>query len=164
MSPNGAHTIRPFTVRPIGIVRSSRKTPTDDNWDAETASIEIDPMQFPAEALKGLDQFSHVEVIYLFDQVAEDQVESSARHPRGNKNWPEIGIFAQRGKARPNRIGVTVSRVKKLDGHHLQVEGLDAIDGTPVLDIKPVMEGFLPRGGFFEPDWAKELMEGYWRK
>ncbi len=157
-------SIRNFTVRPIGWVRASRTEATDDNWDQVEASIELDPTQFPAEALQGLDQFSHVEVLFLFDRVAEDKVESSARHPRNNPDFPKIGIFAQRGKARPNRLGATIARVKKLEGHVLELEGLDAIDGTPVLDIKPVMEGFLPRGDFFEPTWAKELMKGYWTK
>lgn len=157
-------SIRNFSVRPIGWVCASRAEPTDDNWDGVEASIELDSHQFPAEALQGLDQFSHVEVIFLFDRVSEDKVESSARHPRNNPDWPMIGIFAQRGKARPNRLGATIARVKSLKGHVLDLEGLDAIDGTPVLDIKPVMSGFLPRGDFFEPTWAKELMEDYWKK
>ncbi len=157
-------SIRNFSLRPIGWVCASRTEATDDNWDSEQCRIELDATQFPAEALEGLDQFSHVEVIFLFDQVAEDKVESTARHPRGNLQWPRIGIFAQRGKARPNRLGATMARVKKLEGHVLEVEGLDAIDGTPVVDIKPVMEGFLPRGDFYEPPWSKELMKEYWKK
>lgn len=157
-------SIRNFSVRPIGWVNASRQEATDDDWDGVETSIELDSTQFPAEALQGLDQFSHVEVIFLFDRVSEDKVESSARHPRDNPHWPKIGIFAQRGKSRPNRLGATVARVKSLNGHVLELEGLDAIDGTPVLDIKPVMTGFLPRGDFYEPTWAKELMEGYWKK
>ena len=73
-----------------------------------------------------------------------------------------VGIFAQRGKDRPNRIGVTVCSLLGVDGLTLRVRGLDAIDGTPVLDIKPVMRGFLPRGEVREPEWAGELMKGYW--
>ena len=85
-----------------------------------------------------------------------------ARRPRGNPDWPLVGIFAQRGKNRPNRLGVTVCRIVSVEGLTLEVEGLDAIDGTPVLDIKPVMSGFQPRGDLREPDWARQIMAGYW--
>ena len=109
-----------------------------------------------------LDSFSHAEIVYVFDRVGEDQIVTGARHPRGNTAWPRIGIFAQRGKNRPNRIGVTVCEIVAVKGRTLEVKGLDAIDGTPVLDIKPVMSGFLPRGAIREPDWARAIMEAYW--
>jgi tRNA (adenine37-N6)-methyltransferase len=73
-----------------------------------------------------------------------------------------VGIFAQRGKDRPNHIGATICRVLSVRGTVLEVAGLDAIDLTPVLDIKPVWRGFLPRGEVREPDWATELMREYW--
>lgn len=155
-------TQRNIGIYPIGTVRSKRSEPIDDGWDAIPAHIELDPDQFTPEALFGLDTFSHAEIIFLFDRVPDEKIERGARHPRGNKDWPLTGIFAQRGKNRPNRIGVTVCRVLKVDGLTLYLEGLDAIDGTPVLDIKPVMEGFLPRGDIREPDWSKALMAGYW--
>ena len=72
------------------------------------------------------------------------------------------GVFAQRAKGRPNRIGVTVCEILEVGGLTVKVRGLDAIDGTPVLDLKPLMAGFLPRGGVREPRWARELMAGYW--
>lgn len=151
-----------FTLRPIGFVHSSRDKPIDDDWDAVPAHIDLDPEQFDAEALMGLDAFSHCEVIFLFDRVPDEKIETGARHPRGREDWPRIGIFAQRGKNRPNRLGVTVCRVLSVDGLRLTLEGLDAIEGTPVIDIKPVMSGFAPRGEFHEPGWAKEIMAGYW--
>jgi tRNA (Thr-GGU) A37 N-methylase len=73
-----------------------------------------------------------------------------------------VGILAQRAKDRPNRIGTTVCRVMSVDGLRIHVSGLDAIDGTPVLDVKPYMRGFAPRGEVREPAWAAELMAGYW--
>lgn len=155
-------TQRKIGLHPIGTVRSKRSEPIDDGWDAIPAHIELDPDQFMPDALFGLDTFSHAEIIFLFDRVPDEKIERGARYPRGNKDWPLTGIFAQRGKNRPNRIGVTVCRVLKVDGLNLYLEGLDAIDGTPVLDIKPVMEGFLPRGDVREPDWSKALMAGYW--
>lgn len=151
-----------FTLTPIGHVDGGRDQAIDDDWGASRASIRLDPDRFTSEALLGLDGFSHAEVIFLFDRVGEDEITTSARHPRGNPDWPRVGIFAQRGKNRPNRLGVTICRIVAVDGLTLEVEGLDAIDGTPVLDIKPVMAGFLPRGAVREPDWARAIMAGYW--
>jgi tRNA-Thr(GGU) m(6)t(6)A37 methyltransferase TsaA len=149
-------------MQPIGVVRSTRAVPVDDGWDAETARIELDTARFGPDALLGLDAFSHVEVVFLFDRVDEAGVAAGARHPRGNTAWPRVGIFAQRGKDRPNRIGLTICRVLRIEGTVLHVAGLDAIDGTPVLDLKPWMAGFAPRGAVREPGWADALMRGYW--
>lgn len=151
-----------FDFVAVAKVIGGRAEPEDDNWGASRARIALDPDRFGPDALAGLDQFSHVEIVYVFDRVAEADVVSGARRPRGRKDWPEVGIFAQRGKNRPNRIGVTVCRVVAVDGLGLEVEGLDAIDGTPVLDIKPVLKGFLPRGEVREPDWAAQIMAQYW--
>lgn len=151
-----------IVMTPIGRVEGGRSEPEDDDWGASLARIVLDPARFDDEALLGLDAFSHAEVVFVFDKVGDDQIVTGARHPRGNKAWPRIGIFAQRGKNRPNRIGVTVCEIVAVNGRMLEVRGLDAIDGTPVLDIKPVMSGFAPRGAVREPDWAKAIMESYW--
>jgi tRNA (Thr-GGU) A37 N-methylase len=147
---------------PIGSVRSGRAEASDDAWDVLEARIELDPKQFGPEATAGLGEFSHIEVLFHFHKVAPATICTGARHPRGNTNWPKVGIFAQRGKNRPNRIGTTICALLSVDGLTLRVRGLDAIDGTPVLDVKPVMNGFLPRGEVREPGWATELMRGYW--
>lgn len=151
-----------IAMTPIGRVEGGRDAPEDDDWGESRARIVLDPERFDDEALMGLDTFSHAEVVYVFDRVVDSEIVSGARHPRGNKAWPRIGIFAQRGKNRPNRIGVTVCQVVAVNGRVLEVKGLDAIDGTPVLDIKPVMSGFAPRGEVREPDWAREIMAKYW--
>ncbi|MCC6522734.1 MAG: SAM-dependent methyltransferase [Polyangiaceae bacterium] len=153
----------PITLEPIGAVRSSRSAPIDDNWDAESARIELDPARCGPDALLGLDQFSHVEVLFVMDRVPESAIERGARHPRDNPAWPRLGIFAQRGKNRPNRIGATVCRVVAVRGLTLEVAGLDAVDGSPVLDLKPWMAAFGPRGEVVEPAWVAELMRAYWR-
>jgi tRNA-Thr(GGU) m(6)t(6)A37 methyltransferase TsaA len=150
-----------ITMRAIGVVRGGRKEPLDDGWDEVRAVIELDQALFGAEALMGLEQFSHVEVLFHFHAAAEP-VKNAARHPRGHQDWPKVGIFAQRAKDRPNRLGATICRVLSVQGTMLELAGLDAIDGTPVLDIKPVLSGFLPRGALHEPEWAKELMREYW--
>lgn len=150
----------PFGMVPVGRVVSTRDVPEDDGWDGETSSIELlEP--FDGSALQGLDGFSHCLVVYVFDRASWDGSRMT-RRPRGNPDWPETGIFAQRAKDRPNRIGVTVCRVVAVEGTVLRVSGLDAIDGTPVLDIKPHMEEFGPRGEHRQPSWATELMNGYW--
>lgn len=150
-----------FQVEALAFVRGGRADPTDDNWGASRARIELAD-GVPEEALSSLDQFSHIEVIFVFDQVTPGEIVRGARHPRGRSDWPLVGIFAQRGKNRPNRLGVTVCRIVSVSGRAVEVEGLDAIDGTPILDIKPVMSGFLPRSEVREPDWARELMKDYW--
>jgi len=150
------------TVTVVGHVQGGRDVPVDDNWGSSRARIVLDSSRFTPDALAGLDTFSHAEIVFLFDRVGEDEITDGSRHPRENKNWPKVGIFAQRGKDRPSRIGVSVCRILGVDGLELRVEGLDAIDGTPVLDIKPVMTGFLPRGDIQEPAWARELMKNYW--
>jgi len=98
----------------------------------------------------------------VFDRVDEASVHLGPRHPRNRADWPSIGIFAQRAKARPNRIGVTVCQLLEVHGLHLRVSGLDAIDGTPVLDVKPYLAQFAPRTATRQPAWVDELMAAYW--
>lgn len=194
------------TLRPIGVVRCSRKDVRDDGWDAEESWVELDSERFTEEALMGLEDFSHAEVLYFFDRVDPAKVETGARHPRNNEAWPRVGIFAQRwacargpgpaqpgrlgcrafgtrhfslvftpraapsspascrGKNRPNQIGLSVCRVLRVAASppRLFLSGLDAVDGTPVLDIKPWVQEFGPRGDVRQPPWITELMRGYW--
>lgn len=153
-----------YEVTPIGWVRSTRDEAIDDDWESVGATITLDPDRFTAASLAGLAEFSHVEIVFLFDRVDDGDVQIGARHPRGNSDWPSVGIFAQRAKMRPNRLGVTVCRLIDIDDITLAVEGLDAIDGTPVLDVKPVMAEFLPRGEVRQPEWSRELMARYWSR
>lgn len=148
-------------MEPIGTVRSPRSEVRDDDWGGIEAEIVLDDRLEP-DALAGIEEFSHAEVLYFFDRVDPEKIVCGARHPRNNRRWPAVGIFAQRGKARPNRIGSTVVRVLRREGRVLVVAELDAVDGTPVLDIKPVMSEFLPRGEVRQPVWSRELMKRYW--
>src|SRR5579872_599131 len=135
-----------IVVRPIGIVRNWVREPADDCWGGVSSRIELDGEQFRPDCVAGLEAFSHVEIVFLFDRVGRPEIEFGARRPRGRADWPMTGIFAQRGKSRPNRIGVTVCRLVSVDDLEIVVEGLDAIDGTPVLDIKPYIREFGPKG------------------
>lgn len=150
-----------FELEPIGLVRGGRVEPDDDDWGSVEAQIVLHD-RFGPEALQGLETFSHAWVIFVFDRIDPAKVNTGARRPRGNPAWPEVGIFAQRGSPRPNRLGLTSVEVMGVEGRALKVRGLDAIDGTPVLDIKPHMTGFEPRGAIREPGWVGEIMAGYW--
>jgi tRNA-Thr(GGU) m(6)t(6)A37 methyltransferase TsaA len=153
-----------IVLKPIGVVRSPVKEVADDCWGGVLATIELDPKLFRPECTLGLEQYSHVEVVFLLDRIPQDKIEKGARHPRGRTDWPKMGIFAQRSKDRPNRIGITVCKLESVDGLLIRVRELDAVDGTPVLDVKPYLKGFAPRGEVREPAWAGELMAGYFRK
>jgi tRNA-Thr(GGU) m(6)t(6)A37 methyltransferase TsaA len=149
-------------LEPVGTVLGGRLEASDDDWYAEQAVIRLDGTRFGPESLAGLDAFSHLEVVYRFHLVDPDSINTSARHPRGNPDWPKVGIFAQRGKNRPNLLGVSRCRLVAVDGLDVHVRGLDAIDGTPVLDIKPYMAEFGPHGPTYQPAWATDLMRTYY--
>lgn len=145
----------------VAVVVGGRSDVIDDDWGGVTATLRLVD-SIPADALTGLDAFSHVEVVFFFDRVPEERVETGARHPRGRNDWPLVGIFAQRGKNRPNRLGVSRAEILSVEGREVHVRGLDAVAGTPVLDIKPVMREFEPRGAVRQPAWATELMREYY--
>jgi len=152
-----------ISLQAIGTVKSPRTGVDDDYWGGVVAEIVIDE-PLGEEALIGLEEFSHAEVIYFFDRVEEERIVSGSRHPRSNPDWPKVGILAQRAKFRPNRLGLSIVKIIERKGNVLRVTGLDAIDGTPVLDIKPVMHEFLPREEVHQPKWATELMANYWKE
>jgi tRNA (adenine37-N6)-methyltransferase len=150
-----------FAVTAIGFVEAVRAHAEDDFWGGELACVSL-VESLGEEALRGLTDFSHVEILFVFHEVETSKIASGARHPRNNPDWPTVGIFAQRGKNRPNRIGSTICKIVRVEGGKLFVSELDAINGTPVLDIKPVMREFLPRQEVRQPMWSCELMRQYW--
>jgi len=151
-----------ITIKPVAFVRGGRTLVADDYWGDSRAQIVLAD-DLPAESLDGLETFSHAEIVFFFDKVEDSSIVTGGRHPRSNTAWPRVGIFAQRGKARPNRLGVTIVEIEKRDGRTLHVRGLDAVDGTPVVDIKPVIAEFLPRTPVRQPGWSHELMRDYWK-
>jgi tRNA-Thr(GGU) m(6)t(6)A37 methyltransferase TsaA len=152
-----------IVLDPIGTVRSGRVDTRDDNWGDVESVIELRG-DLPAESLVGLEDFSHAEIVFVFDRLDEKSIVTGTRHPRDNPKWPAVGIFAQRASRRPNRLGVTIVKVLGREGSRLRVQGLDALDGTPVIDIKPVMAEFLPREPVRQPAWSHELMRNYWHR
>jgi tRNA-Thr(GGU) m(6)t(6)A37 methyltransferase TsaA len=149
-----------FEVTPVGRVRSTRTDPADtDHWGDVVSDIEVDE-RFGEDCLTGLADFSHVEVVFLFDRAVEREEYRSLRRPRGRDDLPAVGVFCDRGPRRPNRLGVTQCRIVSAAGRTLRVRGLDAVDGTPVLDLKPVMREFLARE-VTQPEWVSRLMSEY---
>jgi tRNA-Thr(GGU) m(6)t(6)A37 methyltransferase TsaA len=150
-----------FTVTPIGIVGNNR---TDialtDHWGAVTSTITVDE-RFGEDCLLGLADFSHVEVLFVFHQTTE-RPDYRPRRPRGREDLPEVGVFADRGPRRPNSIGVTTCKIISAKGRELEVLGLDAVTGTPVVDIKPVMTEVQP-ADVRQPEWVGRLMTDYFR-
>lgn len=146
-------------VNPIAYVRNDRREPIDDNWRSVESTIEL-LEELPEECLDGIENFSHLEIIYFFDKSTKTY--TGSEHPRENSAYPKVGIFAQRKKDRPNHLGATIVNLIKHDKRRLIVKYLDAIDGTPVLDIKPVFEEYMPDGKIMQPGWVRELMKNYW--
>jgi tRNA (Thr-GGU) A37 N-methylase len=155
--------ITDLRLTPVAFVVGGRSDPIDDDWGDVQAVIRFDAARFEPQALAGLDAFSHLEVVYVFDRADPAATETGSRHPRGRADWPKVGIFAQRGKDRPNHLGVSRCRLLGVDGLDVHVQALDAIAATPVLDVKPWMAEFGPIGEHRQPSWATELMAGYWR-
>ncbi|MEU4689144.1 SAM-dependent methyltransferase [Actinoplanes sp. NPDC023714] len=151
-----------FEIKPIGYVENGR---TDvqhtDNWGAVVSTIVVDAV-FGDACLQGLEDFSHVEVLFVFDRLAELDDYREPRPYRGRADLPAVGIFAGRGPRRPNRIGVTTCSIVAVEGRVLTVRGLDAVDGTPVVDLKPAMREFSPED-LTQPAWVSEMMTEYFQ-
>jgi tRNA (adenine37-N6)-methyltransferase len=150
-----------ITLEPIGVVVGGRTEAIDDDWGAVESVLRLDRNRFRPDAVAGLEEFSHLCVVFQFHLVDEADVVTGARHPRGNSDWPKVGMFAQRAKMRPNRLGVSNCALIAVDGLDLSVRGLDAVAGTPIVDVKPFMREFEPMATS-QPAWASELMAGYY--
>jgi len=148
-------------MRPIGWVRSQITEAVDDQWGGLVSTIELDDAAYSPESLRGLDEFSHVQVLFYMHRAAPEKLLTGSKHPRERQDWPHVGVFAQRAKDRPNHIGLSTCRLVRVEGTQIWLAELDAINGTPVLDIKPYMNEFGPRGEVKQPSWSEELMAGY---
>ena len=147
-----------ITLRPIATVKNARVTLGDSDWDAVESAIEMRPET--AAGLAGLETFSHVVVIFWMHEDPGEPL-TMRRRPRGRDDMPMLGVFAQRGRLRPNPIGVTTASIVRVEPGRLVVRGLDAIDGTPVLDLKPWFRIFDAPANAREPEWVERLMRGY---
>ncbi|MBM4331481.1 MAG: tRNA (N6-threonylcarbamoyladenosine(37)-N6)-methyltransferase TrmO [Deltaproteobacteria bacterium] len=148
-----------MNIQPIGFVKSPVTEQSDENWGKVVSEICIDEAYGPG--LRGLSQFSHLIVVFFMHQAKFNSASDLVRRPRGRADMPESGIFAQRAKHRPNPIGITAVELIGIEKNILRVRGLDAIDGTPILDIKPYVPAFDRVPQPIVPEWMESLMEGY---
>ena len=148
-------------LTPIATVKNSRTEPIDDHWETIIAEIELAD-HIPTVAFENISDFSHLEIIYYFDKVKNDDIVFSGR-PRGNPNYPLVGILGQRKKDRPNTIGLCTVELLEHNGRTIKVKYLDAINGTPVLDIKPVFREYQPKTEIKQPNWVADVMKNYWK-
>jgi tRNA-Thr(GGU) m(6)t(6)A37 methyltransferase TsaA len=145
---------------PIGIVRNAVTRMSEGNWAQIESEIHLEERY--ASGLQGLAAFSHVTVLFHLHEVQGfDAATQLLRHPRGMEHLPQVGVFAQRTKYRPNPLGVTAAELRTIRGNVVVVRGLDALDGTPVLDLKPYVPMFDRVENARTPEWVVHFMEGY---
>ena len=152
----------PVPVLPVAYVINDRTEPTDDYWGGVRSIIRIDSDRFPEATVQGLAEFSHLLVAFHFHLIDPSEVYLGARSPRNNPEWPATGTFVHRNM-RPNSLGYAFPRLLSIDGMDLHVLDLDAINGTPVIDIGPWFPEFGPRGEIRQPLWPTEMLKDYWK-
>ncbi|MET8690528.1 TrmO family methyltransferase [Streptomyces sp. NPDC004732] len=149
-------------INPIGEVVAGRVEVADDYWGGIESVIQLDEKEFPADSVQGLEEFSHLVVVWHFDQASTDDVEYHARSPRGNTQWPATGTFAHRNHRRPNQLAQSFPRLLRVHGLSLHVVDFDAVVGTKVYDVSPFFTTMGPRGVVREPAWPSEMLADYW--
>ncbi len=142
-----------IALKPIGYVRSSvSSTPRPEHdWRGVISEIVLKPELAPG--LEGLTRYSHVLVIYWADRATDPAKISLVIHHKGDPRRPLVGVFASRSLHRPNPLGLKLARLLEVRENVLRVEGLDALDGTPVLDVKPFTPGYDSDEGATAPTW-----------
>lgn len=144
-----------IVLKPIGHVHTNA---VGDEVKDKAVISQIVIREELVAGLEGITGFSHVFVLFWLNQVTDNQRETLKVHPRGRMDLPLLGIFATRTMFRPNPIGLTLVELLKVEGHVLTVKGLDAYDGTQVLDVKP-FDTWDNASEAKVPDWWKKLEE-----
>ena len=142
-----------MTLKAIGIVKNAVKQPPGAGYDWKKIVSEIVIDSSLTETLDNLDEFSHIIVIYWLHQSATGKF-STRVHPMGKAELPLVGLFATRSSFRPNPVGKATVRLLQRQGNILRVQGLDATDGTPVIDIKPYIPGYDSATDAQVPRWT----------
>jgi len=143
----------PVSLRPIGVVRNNVADPMPSGWEQIRSDLAFrDDL---ASALDGIEAYSHVIVVFACHLVPESEREGVRFRPQGRPEAPEQGVLATRSQLRPNALGTAVVPLLRRRGNVLRVQGLDAVDGTPVLDIKPYLphHDSVPEATI--PEWAR---------
>lgn len=133
----------------------------NDGWGQVISEIELAAHIIP-EAFEIIDGFSHLVILFYMNQVSDVKAIAQYRHLRNNTSLPKLGTFPQRNKSRPNKLGLTTVELLEHKGNTIRVSYLDAIDGAPIWDIKPVMYDFEPKGKIRQPAWVEKMMNNYW--
>lgn len=144
-------------TKAVGIVKNSIKEPKDDDWESVVSEIVINRKY--QQALDQINEFSHIIVLYWMNRVTPTKRLKLKVHPKSRKELPLVGVFATRSPIRPNPIGLAIVRVLEHHENVLKVTGLDAIDGSPVLDIKPYIPGYDSPTSAKTPAWIKQLRQ-----
>ena len=141
-------------MEPIGHVKNNINASMMEGWEEVVSEIILNSNL--EGTTEGLEQFSHIIVLFWMHQMPRHDSTPTKVHPKGRRDLPLVGLFATRSPQRPNPIGLSVVRLLECQGNTLRVKGLDAINGTPVVDIKP----YLPRDlvvGSTSPEWVAKL-------
>lgn len=146
---------RGVRLRPIGTVVNGEHGPRHEGWATILSWLALEPRLAPA--LDGIEEFSHVLVLCWLDRVSRAERQRLRVRPRDRAELPEVGVFATRTQHRPNPIAATVVALLRREGASLLVRGLDALDGTPVLDLKPWGADFGPTAEVRVPPWWRML-------
>ncbi len=143
----------------IGLVANNIEIKKDNNWGSDVSKIILDEQY--EHGLTGLSDFSHLIVIYYLDKADFNMEKHLVRRPQGREDMPMVGIFSQRAKDRPNPIGITSVEIINIDKNIITVKGLDAVNNTPILDIKPYYPMYDCKNNAIIPEWVVRLMEHY---
>lgn len=143
-----------INLTPIGVIKNNIREPRREDW--QTVVSEIIVKEDLKEALDRIEEFSHITILYWMHEVSPSQRSVMRVHPRGKQNLPLVGVLASRSPARPNPIGIITAKLVERRDNVLKVIGLDAVDGTPVLDIKPYIPGYDSPTKAETPGWITE--------
>lgn len=150
--------MREIIMTPIGYVENNVQAKKNVSWGGDISRIVLEKEYY--NGLSGLEDFSHAIIIYYLDKAEYKREKHLQRRPQNREDMPLVGIFSQRGKDRPNKIGMTAVQIVEVCEKALAVKGLDAINGTAVLDIKPYYPVYDKKEAAV-PDWVNRLMEHY---
>lgn len=145
-------------MKSIGCVKNTVQEKKDVSWGDDVSTIILNEEYYTG--LKGLEDFTHAIIVYHLDKAEYQKDKHLQRRAQNREDMPLVGIFSQRGKDRPNKIGMTSVQIVSVNDTSLTIKGLDAIDGTPVLDIKPYYPVYDKKDAKV-PEWVDRLMEHY---
>lgn len=148
-------------IEAVAQVVEGHTEPGDDFQGGVESVIRMNE-DFPLETLQGLEEFSHLEVLWHFHRSSPADVALHARRPRNNPDWPATGTFVHRNHRRPNQLAVSHPKLVAIEGRDLLITDFDAVSGTPVFDVAPFFPTMGPRGRVHVPTWVDEMLERYW--